>query len=88
MSFLVAYDREASAMCNNVMNTQWDFNTNITEATKQRMVSKRNNVFLLGITPHKRIDGRMLRTWRRKFRAGTASNSRNPVKTGIKTLSS
>ena len=35
----MAYDREASAMCNNVMNTQWDFNTNITEATKQRMVS-------------------------------------------------
>lgn len=39
LNFLVAYDREASAMCNNVMNTQWDFNTNITEATKQRMVS-------------------------------------------------
>lgn len=38
LSFLVAYDREASAMCNNVMNTQWDFNTNITEATKQRML--------------------------------------------------
>ena len=40
LNFLTAYDREASAMCNNVMNTQWDFNTNITEATKQRMVRK------------------------------------------------
>ena len=39
LSFLTIYDREASLMCNNVMNTQWDFNTNITEATKQRMVS-------------------------------------------------
>ena len=39
LNYLLAYDREASAMCNNVMNTQWDFNTNITEATKQRMVS-------------------------------------------------
>lgn len=39
LNFLLAYDREASAMCNNVMNTQWDFNTNITESTKQRMVS-------------------------------------------------
>lgn len=39
LNFLTAYDREASSMCTNVMNTQWDFNTNITEATKQRMVS-------------------------------------------------
>lgn len=38
LSFLTIYDREASLMCNNVMNTQWDFNTNITEMTKQRML--------------------------------------------------
>ncbi len=34
-----AYDREASAMCTNVMNSQWNFNTNVTEATRQNMVS-------------------------------------------------
>ena len=39
LNFLASYDREASTMCTNVMNTQWDFNTNITEITKQRMVS-------------------------------------------------
>jgi len=38
LNFLASYDREASTMCTNVMNTQWDFNTNITEITKQRMV--------------------------------------------------
>ena len=44
LSFLTIYDREASLMCNNVMNTQWDFNTNITEAAKQRMVSYLNYI--------------------------------------------
>jgi hypothetical protein len=39
LKFLEAYDREASAMCTNVMNSQWEFNTNVTEATKQNMVS-------------------------------------------------
>ena len=39
LKFLEAYDREASAMCTNVMNSQWVFNTNVTEASKQFMVS-------------------------------------------------
>jgi len=38
LKFLEAYDREASAMCTNVMNSQWVFNTNVTEASKQFMM--------------------------------------------------
>ena len=38
LKFLADYDREAKAMCTTVMNSQWDFNTNITDVSKERMV--------------------------------------------------
>ena len=39
LKFLDDYDREAKAMCTTVMNSQWDFNTNITDESKERMVN-------------------------------------------------
>ncbi|XP_033208266.1 angiotensin-converting enzyme-like isoform X2 [Belonocnema kinseyi] len=38
LQFLREYDREGSAMCNRVMNSQWNFATNITDANRRKML--------------------------------------------------
>ncbi|MPC84409.1 Angiotensin-converting enzyme [Portunus trituberculatus] len=38
VSFLRQYDVEASVMCNRFMEASWDFNTNVTDFNRRKMV--------------------------------------------------
>lgn len=38
LQFLRQYDYEASAMCNKIMNSQWNFATNITDSNRRKML--------------------------------------------------
>ncbi|XP_065573992.1 angiotensin-converting enzyme-like [Artemia franciscana] len=37
LRFLVDYDKKASVVCNFVMSSQWNYNTNITDVNRQQM---------------------------------------------------